>query len=203
MIRASVLWLALAGSVAAQGYDWPDVIALRETEADTLATDFPEALKLAAVLAEDPNYFNRFHANSTLTSVVGKIFTPGVANVWQRKALEIRVAIDLANEFSHDEVLSLWLGNIFLGKRCYGAADAAEGLLGIPLQALTLRDALTLMTLPREPSTLTSDPEERAERFGYLVAEAVSEGLIAAEDAAELLAVGPTPFVDEPGCPVE
>ena len=73
--------------------------------------------------------------------------------IW-RKMAEARVAKKIENTFSKEEILELYLNQIYFGNGAYGIQAAAQEYFGKPAMKLTLSEAATLAALPRAPSRL-------------------------------------------------
>ena len=77
---------------------------------------------------------------------------PGEEQTTRRKLLEIRVAQDLEQRYSKEEILELYLNNIYFGNRARGIEAAARQYFGRPAKDLTLAQAALLAALPKAPS---------------------------------------------------
>jgi penicillin-binding protein 1A len=89
----------------------------------------------------------------------------------RRKLREIFLSLRLENEFSKQEILTLYLNKIFLGQRAYGVAAAAEVYYGKPLNALSLAEMATIAGLPKAPSEINpiASPERARARRAYVL----------------------------------
>src|SRR3954452_4670862 len=77
---------------------------------------------------------------------------PGEEQTTRRKLLEIRVAQDLERRYSKQEILELYLNNIYFGNRARGIEAASRQYFGRPAKDLTLAQAALLAALPKAPS---------------------------------------------------
>src|SRR5690606_3395537 len=82
-----------------------------------------------------------------------------------RKLEEIGLALVLTQQKSKDEILELYLNEIFYGNLAYGAQAAAQTFFDKDVQELTLGEAALLAGLPQAPSELdplNPDPSVQA-----------------------------------------
>jgi penicillin-binding protein 1A len=70
----------------------------------------------------------------------------------RRKLWEVVLAREIEQEFSKDEILEMYLNQIYLGEGLYGVEAAAQGYFGRPARQLTPADAALLAALPKAPS---------------------------------------------------
>ncbi len=77
---------------------------------------------------------------------------PGEEQTTRRKLLEIRVAQDLEQHYSKEEILELYLNNIYFGNRARGIEAAARQYFACSAKELTLPQAALLAALPKAPS---------------------------------------------------
>jgi penicillin-binding protein 1A len=77
-----------------------------------------------------------------------------------RKLMEIRVALEIEEKYSKDEILELYLNHIYFGNGARGLEAAARHYFGVPATRLTLAQAATLAALPKGPSLY--DPRRHA-----------------------------------------
>ena len=80
----------------------------------------------------------------------------------ERKIKEIILATRLESTLSKDEILELYLNEIFLGQNSYGVTAAAQSYFGKSLDELTLAEAAYLAALPQAPSVLHPVREKAA-----------------------------------------
>lgn len=77
---------------------------------------------------------------------------PGEEQTTRRKLLEIRVAQEIEGRYSKEEILELYLNNIYFGNRATGIEAAARQYFDRSAQELTLSQAALLAALPKAPS---------------------------------------------------
>jgi penicillin-binding protein 1A len=129
---------------------------------------------------------------------------------FRRKVKEAFVALQLDREFTKDEILELYLNQIFLGGSANGVEAAALQYFGEPCRDLTLAECATLAGLTHSPNHKRPDryPEASQERrntvlgrmlkYGFItqaehdeaLATAVQDTVICYEDRLKLMAAG-------------
>ncbi|PPC85458.1 MAG: penicillin-binding protein 1A, partial [Methylotenera sp.] len=91
---------------------------------------------------------------STITMQVAKNFftTPGNKRTMVTKVKEALLALKIEKTLSKDQILELYLNQIYLGQRSYGFAAASQVYYGKSLSKLTLAESALLAGLPKAPS---------------------------------------------------
>lgn len=97
---------------------------------------------------------------------------PGQEQSLARKLLEVRVAREIENRYTKEEILELYLNHIYFGNRARGVAAAARQYFGVPAERLTLPQAALLAALPKAPSHYDPrrHPKEALERRNLVLA---------------------------------
>jgi|WetSurMetagenome_2_1015567.scaffolds.fasta_scaffold38741_2 penicillin-binding protein 1A len=111
--------------------------------------DFFSLLRAARVVMSSGK---KSQGASTITMQVARNFFLNREKTYTRKLNEILLALKIDNTFSKEEILELYLNNIYLGQRAYGVAAAAQIYYGKSLNELTLPQIATLAGLPQAPS---------------------------------------------------
>ena len=135
--------------------------------------EFPPTLIQAVLAAEDDRFFEHpgvdyqgilraaYHlirtgekgqGGSTITMQVARNFFLSREKTYLRKLNEIFLALKIEGELSKQEILELYLNKIYLGKRAYGFAAAAQVYYGKLPQELTLPEMAMIAGLPKAPS---------------------------------------------------
>ena len=89
---------------------------------------------------------------STITMQVARNFFLSKEKTFTRKFNEILLAFKIEHNLSKDEILQLYINQIYLGQRAYGFASAAQIYFGKSLNQLTIAEAAMLAGLPKAPS---------------------------------------------------
>jgi penicillin-binding protein 1A len=126
---------------------------------------------------------------STLTMQLARNVFPeqlSRAKTLRRKAWEIMLARQIEREFSKDEILEMYLNQIYLGNGLYGVEAAAHGYFGRSATELTLAQAALLAALPKAPSTYDPrrNPMAAIDRRNLVLSIMVESG-VATPDEAE------------------
>src|SRR5262249_53218449 len=99
---------------------------------------------------------------STITQQVVKNLLLTNERSWQRKAREAILAVRLETKLSKDDILYLYLNQIYFGANAYGIAAAAKTYFDADVEDLTVGQAALLASLPKAPSEY--DPYRHAKR---------------------------------------
>jgi penicillin-binding protein 1A len=109
---------------------------------------------------------------STITQQVARVFFLEQKFSAERKTQEILIALELEKKLSKDQILELYMNEIFLGNRAYGFAAAAMTYFGKPLEQLTIAETAMLAGLPQNPHYANPIANfERATRRQHIVLE--------------------------------
>jgi penicillin-binding protein 1A len=146
----------------------------RERRLFASASDIPPLVKQAFISAEDKLFYT--HAGydprgmiaaavdavrsrgadvrgaSTITQQVMKNFLLSSDRSAERKVKEIILAARIEETLTKDQILELYLNEIFLGQNSYGVAAAAQTYFNKTLADLTVEEAAYLAVLPKAPS---------------------------------------------------
>lgn len=88
---------------------------------------------------------------STITQQVARTFFLTTRRTPERKIKEALLALQLEHKLSKDQILELYLNQIYLGQRAYGFGAAAQTYFGKPLAEVNLAEAAMLAGLPQNP----------------------------------------------------
>ena len=137
-------------------------------------SDVPEVMKQAILAAEDDRFyehggvdymgvlraaFSNFTSGtvkqgaSTITMQVARNFFLTKEKTFSRKFNEVLLTFKIEHSMSKDEILQLYVNQIYLGQRAYGFAAASQVYFGKPLSQVTLAEAAMLAGLPKAPSS--------------------------------------------------
>src|SRR5574343_2116850 len=97
-----------------------------------------------------------------------------------RKIYEILLALKIESLLTKDQILELYMNQIYLGQRAYGFAAAAETYFGKPLKELNVAEAAMLAGLPKAPSAYNPvvNPKRAALRQQYVLRRMTELGFI-------------------------
>ena len=137
-------------------------------------SEVPEVMKQAILAAEDDRFYehggvdylgvvraaiSNFTAGgvkqgaSTITMQVARNFFLTKEKTVSRKFNEVMLTFKIEHSLSKDEILELYINQIYLGQRSYGFAAAAQVYFGKPISQVTLAEAAMLAGLPKAPSS--------------------------------------------------
>ncbi len=129
----------------------------------------------------------RLEGGSTLTQQVAKHFLVGDERNIARKVRDIFIARRIEKAISKDEILELYLNDVFFGRRAYGIAGASLNYFDKPLDKLTLGQMAYLAGLVKGPNNY--QPENNMERAinrrNYVLGRMTEDGYITEEQAVE------------------
>ena len=126
---------------------------------------------------------------STITQQVTKSFLLSPERSYTRKLKEAILAYRIDKVFNKDEVLFLYLNQIYLGHGAYGVEAAAGNYFGKPAKDLNLAECAILAGLPQAPSKYSPfrHPERAKQRQIYVLNRMVDEGFISNIEATEAI----------------
>lgn len=124
---------------------------------------------------------------STITMQVAKNFFFSSERSFKRKFNEILLALKIEQDFTKDEILTLYINKIYLGQRAYGFGAAAHVYYGKELGDLNLAQIAMLAGLPKAPSTTNpiSNPNRAKIRRDWILGRMLTLGIISQEDYQE------------------
>ena len=168
-----------------------------------LALDaIPQIVKEIYLNSEDESFYNHigfdvtaiaraFVANSSSDSIQqgGSTITQQLVRMryltteksYERKLIELFYAYELEKLYSKDEILEMYLNEMYFGSQVYGIGSAATYYFGKPLQELSIAETAFIAAIPNNPTLY--DPKknfdltkERQERLidGLVVKEVIS-----------------------------
>jgi penicillin-binding protein 1A len=153
--------------------------------------DVPDVMRNAILAAEDERFYQ--HGGVDYVSVMRAAFTNVVSGTQQgagtitmqvarnffltrektltRKLREVLLAWKIEASLTKDEILELYVNQIFLGQRSYGFAAASQIYFGKPLKDLTAAEAAMLAGLPKAPSAFNpvTNPKRAKVRQQYVL----------------------------------
>jgi penicillin-binding protein 1A len=129
---------------------------------------------------------SRSQGASTITQQVARNFYLSSEKTLTRKIYEILLALKIESELSKEQILEVYMNQIFLGHRAYGFAAASEVYFGKSLKDLSIAEAAMLAGLPKAPSSYNpfSNPRRAALRQQYIIDRMLENGFITADQHA-------------------
>ena len=89
---------------------------------------------------------------STITQQVARNFFLSSEQTLKRKAYEVLLAWKIEQNLTKDQILEVYMNQIYLGQRSFGFSSAAQIYFGKSLQEISISEAAMLAGLPKAPS---------------------------------------------------
>jgi penicillin-binding protein 1A len=108
---------------------------------------------------------------STITQQVARNFFLTSEQTFKRKIYEVLLAWKIEQNLSKNQILEIYMNQIYLGQRAYGFSSAAQIYFGKSLKELTIAEAAMLAGLPKAPSTFNPvvNPKRATVRQQYIL----------------------------------
>ncbi len=168
--------------------------------------DIPQVMTHAVLAIEDARFFEhggvdyrgmlravlanlgrvKSQGASTITMQVARNVYLSSEKTFTRKIYEILLTFKLEHLLTKNQILEIYMNQIYLGNRAYGFAAAAETYFGKPLKSITIAEAAMLAGLPKAPSAYNpiSNPKRARMRQLYIIERMQDNGFISAAEAA-------------------
>ncbi|MDH0089810.1 PBP1A family penicillin-binding protein, partial [Achromobacter mucicolens] len=135
--------------------------------------EIPDVMKSAVLAAEDDRFYqhggidwmgvvragltnlismSKTQGASTITMQVARNFYLSSEKTYSRKFYELLLTFKIESELTKDQILELYMNQIYLGHRAYGFAAASRTYFGKPLSEVTPAEAAMLAGIPKAPS---------------------------------------------------
>ncbi len=167
--------------------------------------EIPQIMKDAVLAIEDARFFShggvdylgviragianlgraKSQGASTITMQVARNVYLTAEKSYTRKIYEILLTFKLEHSLSKDQILEIYMNQIFLGNRSYGFAAASETYFGKPLKDISIAEAAMLAGLPKAPSAYNpiANPTRARSRQIYIIERMEQNGFITADQA--------------------
>jgi penicillin-binding protein 1A len=168
--------------------------------------DIPQVMKDAVLAIEDARFFQhggvdylgviraglanvgraKSQGASTITMQVARNVYLSTEKSYTRKIYEILLTFKLEHLLTKDQILEIYMNQIFLGNRAYGFSAASETYFGKPLKDISIAEAAMLAGLPKAPSSYNpiANPKRARTRQLYIIDRMLDNRFITAEQAA-------------------
>ena len=174
-----------------------------ERRAVVSIADVPPLLKHAIIAAEDERFYQhpgidyigvlraaytnlvyggRRQGASTITMQVARNFFLSSEKTLTRKLYEAMLAFKIEHSLNKEQILELYVNQIYLGQRAYGFGAASQTYFGKSLDQLNLGEIAMLAGLPKAPSLYNpiANPQRAKQRQGYVLRRMNELGYITA-----------------------
>jgi penicillin-binding protein 1A len=153
--------------------------------------DIPELMKKAVLAIEDDRFYEHGGVDylgilraavhnmaggpkqgaSTITQQVARNFFLSSEQTFKRKIYEVLLAWKIEQNLSKDQILEIYMNQIYLGQRSYGFSSAAQIYFGKSLKEISIAEAAMLAGLPKAPSSYNpvANPKRAAVRQQYIL----------------------------------
>ena len=181
-----------------------------ERRAVVSIADVPPQLKNAIIAAEDERFYQhpgidyigvlraayanlvaggRRQGASTITMQVARNFFLSSEKTLTRKLYEALLAFKIEHSLNKEQILELYVNQIYLGQRAYGFGAASQTYFGKALDQLSLGEIAMLAGLPKAPSLYNpiANPQRAKQRQGYVLRRMSELGYITAAQYDEAL----------------
>ena len=167
--------------------------------------EIPQVMKDAVLAIEDARFFShggvdylgiiragfanvgraKSQGASTITMQVARNVYLSAEKSYTRKIYEILLTFKLEKLLTKDQILEIYMNQIFLGNRSYGFAAASESYFGKPLKSISIAEAAMLAGLPKAPSSYNPivNPKRARSRQLYIIERMQENNFITAEQA--------------------
>ncbi|AOY97899.1 penicillin-binding protein [Cupriavidus sp. USMAHM13] len=154
-------------------------------------TQIPDIMKKAVLAIEDDRFYEHGGVDfvgvlraglanlrgglsqgaSTITMQVARNFFLSSEKTYTRKIYEMLLSYKIEANLSKDQILELYMNQIYLGQRAYGFASAARVYFGKSIQDLSIAEAAMLAGLPKAPSAYNPvvNPKRAKVRQEYIL----------------------------------
>ncbi len=171
----------------------------------TPIAEIPDMMKNAILAIEDARFFqhsgidyigmvraalanvgrSKSQGASTITMQVARNVYLSSEKTFTRKIYEVLLTFKLEHTLSKDQILEIYMNQIYLGNRAYGFAAACETYFGKPLKEITVAEAAMLAGLPKAPSAFNpiKNPKRARIRQQYIIERMLDNGFISAAQA--------------------
>jgi penicillin-binding protein 1A len=172
------------------------------------AAELPQVIKDAVLSIEDSRFYqhggvdylgilraglanfgeSRSQGASTITMQVARNFYLSTEKTFTRKIYEILLSMKIERQLTKDQILEVYMNQIYLGQRAYGFASASDIYFGKPLKDISIAEAAMLAGLPKAPSAYNpiANPRRATVRQRHIIDRMYENGYITEEqrDAA-------------------
>lgn len=154
-------------------------------------SEIPDVMKKAVLAIEDDRFYEHGGVDyigiaraainnvttsnkqgaSTITQQVARNFFLSTEQTIKRKIYEILLAWKIEQNLTKDQILEVYMNQIYLGQRAYGFSSAAQIYFGKSLKDITVAEAAMLAGLPKAPSAYNpvANPKRAAVRQQYIL----------------------------------
>jgi penicillin-binding protein 1A len=129
----------------------------------------------------------RSQGASTITMQVARNVYLSTEKSYVRKIYEVLLTFKLEHMLTKEQILEIYMNQIFLGHRAYGFAAASQTYFGKPLKDVTIAEAAMLAGLPKAPSAYNpiTNPRRARIRQQHIIDRMLDNGFITLAQARQ------------------
>ena len=129
----------------------------------------------------------RSQGASTITMQVARNVYLSTEKSYVRKIYEVLLTFKLEHMLTKEQILEIYMNQIFLGHRAYGFAAASQTYFGKPLKDITIAEAAMLAGLPKAPSAYNpiTNPRRARIRQQHIIDRMLENGFITPAQARQ------------------
>jgi penicillin-binding protein 1A len=148
---------------------------------------------IRAAISNVSNIINqrRVEGGSTITQQVVKNFLLTSERSMDRKIKEALLSYMISKAFTKDQIMELYLNQIYLGKSAHGVAAAALAYFNKSVEELSIAESAVLASLPKAPSKYNpeKDYNRALTRRNYVISRMYDDGYITNQEAQDAIAL--------------
>ena len=169
--------------------------------------EIPDVMKQAVLAIEDSRFFEhsgvdyrgilraalanlgqaKSQGASTITMQVARNVYLSAEKSYTRKIYEVLLTFKLEHLLTKEQILEIYMNQIFLGQRAYGFSTASQTYFGKPLKDVTVAEAAMLAGLPKAPSAYNPirNPTRARIRQLHIIDRMLENGFITVAQAEQ------------------
>jgi penicillin-binding protein 1A len=122
---------------------------------------------------------------STITQQTAQTFLLSMEHNYSNKVKKLLLAKKIEEKLNKDQILFLYLNQIYFGNGAYGIDEAARTYYGVGVEKLSLAQAASLASIPKSPNRINpwADPARVRARRAYVLGQMVKNSYIKQSDA--------------------
>ncbi|RQW21460.1 PBP1A family penicillin-binding protein [Bacillus sp. C1-1] len=170
-------------------------------------TEIPEYVQQGFVAMEDSRFYEhqgidfraigralyrdilagaKVEGGSTITQQLAKNLFLSNEKAWLRKTNEVLIAMNLERRYSKEEILEMYLNQIYFGHGAYGIEAASQLYFNKPAKELTVYEGASLVAVVNAPSTFSplNEADRNKERRDLVLTVMAQQGYLSSEEAS-------------------
>jgi penicillin-binding protein 1A len=168
----------------------------------------PEHVRNAFLSVEDPRFYSHAgidlfgvsramihnirvgrveQGGSTITQQLAKLLFLNPERTYSRKIKEALLALQIEKRYSKDEILTMYMNQVYMGSGTYGIEAASRAYFGKSIEDVNISEGAMLAGIPQAPSRHSpiKDPERALKRRHHALTRMMVEGYITEEQMLE------------------